>query len=169
MLWRIKKNGEPTIHPIDVIRESCWLRELRQNVRQTLKCLAWYIQQLTYNARQRRNTGPKGSVDDLAKENNSSKNTLCKMHTWWLGCGATIPAWGLSVASASRAAVTSLVRRAITRHAASCWYKAWLNSCKIKTSACYRTSIRSYNVHMINLMLIGINKFHNGLDVVLLL
>lgn len=41
-------------------------------------------------------------------------------HTWCVGCGATIPACGLRVARASLAAVTSLVRRAITRHAASC-------------------------------------------------
>lgn len=44
----------------------------------------------------------------------------------WLTEAATcdIPAWGLSVASASRAAVASFVNRAITRQAASCWYKA---------------------------------------------
>ena len=32
----------------------------------------------------------------------------------------------------SLAAVTSFVRRAITRHAASCWYKAWDNSKRYK-------------------------------------
>lgn len=41
------------------------------------------------------------------------------------GCGipagaGAMPAWGLRVASASLAAVTSLVRRAMTRQAASC-------------------------------------------------
>ena len=35
-----------------------------------------------------------------------------------------IPAWGLRVARASLAAVTSLVSLAITRQAASCWYRA---------------------------------------------
>jgi hypothetical protein len=43
--------------------------------------------------------------------------------------GVAAPACGLRVASASRAAVTSLLRRAMTRQAASCWYSAWDSSC----------------------------------------
>lgn len=47
--------------------------------------------------------------------------------TGW-GTVLVIPAWGLSVAKASLAAITSLFSLAITLHAASCWYRAWLSS-----------------------------------------
>ncbi|CAN7992734.1 unnamed protein product, partial [Ixodes hexagonus] len=57
--------------------------------------------------------------------------------------GAAASAWGpppaacgLSVAKASRAAVTSLVRRAMTRQAASCWYSVWDSSCRAVCSCC---------------------------------
>lgn len=53
------------------------------------------------------------------------RKMLRVIHT---GCGMvvawTIPACGFNVARASLAAVTSFVNLAITRQAASCWYKA---------------------------------------------
>lgn len=61
------------------------------------------------------------------------------------GCGTVlIPACGLSVAKASLAAVTSLFNRAMTLHAASCWYKAWLSSCLAVCNCCL--CVKLYNI-----------------------
>lgn len=44
----------------------------------------------------------------------------------------------------SRAAVTSFVKRAITRQAASCWYRAWDNSTKEKNYEVIKIEIYIY-------------------------
>ena len=49
----------------------------------------------------------------------------------------------------SRAAVTSLVRRAMTRQAASCWYRAWDNSVK-----------NSYVVKNVNMIIVLVVVVH---------
>lgn len=68
-------------------------------------------------------------------------NTLVVPDVAWLTEAATcdIPAWGFSVANASRAAVASFVKRAITRQAASCWYKACESS---KSVIHYKTLVK---------------------------
>mmetsp|Transcript_3483 Transcript_3483/g.12026 ORF Transcript_3483/g.12026 Transcript_3483/m.12026 type:complete len:209 (-) Transcript_3483:77-703(-) len=52
-------------------------------------------------------------------------------------CGASLP----TAASCARASSRSLMRRAMMRQAASCWYRACDSSCLVRSRCCFRVNV----------------------------